>query len=183
MGAVLRKWTSEERDQSLLTLAACGGNSERASKVLKEQGITIPPRTLRRWRESLHTERYLELSRVRGREIEEVAVVRMRETMLRAQDVQQEGLEQASVQLRKGEARDPSAVARNAAVVGGINSQHLLTYTGRPNVISEHRSAEDILKSLAQRHPGMFIDGTAEEVPPDPTRLVREVERRKQDAA
>lgn len=188
MGRALMKLTAQERDVALLTLAAYGGNTARAARALKEQGITITARTLLNWRTTTHAERYVELSQQHAREIEGVAVVRMRETILQAADVQQQALEQASKQLQAGEARDPSAVARNAAVVAGINSQHNLTYTGRPNVITQHDSAEEILRRLHTRHPGMFVeappawvDSTAEEVGPI-DRIEREMERRR-DAA
>jgi hypothetical protein len=154
MAARLRKWSIEERDTALLTLAACGGNSAKASAMLKQQGIGIQPRTLRKWRESQFAEHYIELAAGHGRAIEKVAEVKMRETILQAQDVQMQGLEAAAEQLKTGEARDPSAVARNAAVVGGIGLQHLLPYTGRPSAIVQHDSAEAILKRLQQKHPG-----------------------------
>jgi hypothetical protein len=94
-----------------------------------------------------------------------------------------QGLEAAAEQLKTGDARDPSAVARNAAVVGGIGPQHLLPYTGRPSAIVQHDSAEAILKRLQQKHPGMFIEGTAEEVPLTEANnpVLRELERRREE--
>jgi hypothetical protein len=156
--------TAEERDTALLTLAAYGGNAAAASRALKEQGIRVPERTLRGWRARTYTERYIELAHEHARAIEQVAETRMRETLLRASDLTMEALEAASQQIAKGEARDPSAVARNAAVIVGINAEKNLLYQGRPNVITQHDSAEDILRRLQSKHPGMFIEGSAEEI-------------------
>jgi hypothetical protein len=82
MAASLRKWSIEERDTALLTVAACGGNSAKASAMLKQQGISIQPRALRMWRESQFAERYIELASEHGRAIEKVAEVKMRETII-----------------------------------------------------------------------------------------------------
>lgn len=181
MAATLRTHTAEERDVALLALAAYGGNSVRAARALKQQGIDIAARTLRAWREHTWTERYVELATEHGRAIEKVAEVKMRETILQALDVQQEGLTAAGKQLAKGEARDPSAVARNAAVVAGIGLQHNLVYQGRPNVITQTDSAEEIMRRLQQKHPGMFYEGTAEEITGPPDSLVRAMERRREE--
>jgi hypothetical protein len=162
--ANLRKWTVEERDTALLVLAATGGNANRASKILRQQGITIAPRTLLSWKTIQHPDRYAELQAERMPEIEAIATARMLETILKTQDAQDEAVDAAQAQVRAGDAKDPSAVARNLAVVLGINNQHRLALSGRPTSIVAHESGEDVLKRLGDKYPGLIVESTAEEV-------------------
>lgn len=160
-----RYFTPEEVDAGLMMLAFCGGNSGEASRRLKEQGYNLSDRVLRKFRSTTYPERYAELHRTRAQEIEDVIVTKMRETALQAADVQQRALEKTVEQLDNGELRDASTAARNAAVVQGIATDKLLTLTGRPTTVVEHRDAEDVLRGLAQRFPGLIVEGTAEEDP------------------
>lgn len=157
----------EEIDQALMVLAYYGGNAEAARRALaeKEEWIGKIPdsSTLRAWRGRTYAARYIEIATRERPKIEKVALARMQETVLQAQEVQQLGLEAAIYQLKAGEARDPSAVAKNAAIVAGVNVDKLLTVSGRPTVITETHSVDDRIAALKRKRPELFIDSTAEE--------------------
>lgn len=164
-----RKFTPEQIDTALLTLAACAGNSVTACAALEERGIKLNPRTLRLWRERQYTDRYIKLANDHGREIEEVAVQGMRETVLLAAGVQQKAIRKTEEQLDQDKVREPSAIAKNMSIVMGVNTDKLLTLTGRPNAIHQTRSAEELYEAMLRL--GQTVEGTAEEVKEPPPRL------------
>ena len=159
-----RRYTHEQVDRGLLAVAACAGNSAEASRRLGDQGLEIPARTLRAWRCETYPERYVELANAHGHEIEEILVARTREVSLKAAEAELLAIDKTVEELEAGNARDPSASARNLATVRGIGTDKLALLTGRPTHRVEQRTSDDIMDRL--RKYGMVVDGTAEEIPP-----------------
>jgi hypothetical protein len=81
----------------------------------------------------------------------------------RYSDLEGELIDEIRAQLAAGTLRDPSSASRNASVSRGISVDKLLVLGGRPNVITEHRSADDILRALAARG---YIDVTDDDTAP-----------------
>jgi hypothetical protein len=163
------KFSTEEVDGALLTLAMLGGNTERAAKQLREAGLSVTARSLRAWREKLYPRRYEDICARHRNEIENVIVQRSREVALTADDLTMLALQKAREQLEAGECKDPAAVARNAATTKGINVDKALVMEGRPNQISEQRDAAELLRAIRQRVTVLdaekgYIDGEAEEL-------------------
>lgn len=165
MGAVVRShYSAEEIEAGLTALACWRGNSRRASAELAERGIRIPWRTLYDWRR-MHAERLAELEeqvlpQIRqrlAREQEAIATQAARATLKLIQRVEQKA--------DKLEPRDLATAVRNMEVTSATAIDKHSILHGLPTEIRQTDNAEDILKRLAQKHPGMFIEGTAEEIP------------------
>jgi hypothetical protein len=152
--AELANWRSwrfngEDVETALQVLIAMDGSYKRASDALKEIGLDINPGTLSAWRNSIHADRYYELLREKGRQIEERAALRMLETVGKAQDVADMAIEQTRELLEQKNPRmDPSQAAQRMTWVMGVNNDHMLKLTGRPTQITEHRDPNEILRSL-----------------------------------
>ena len=81
-----------------------------------------------------------------------------------ASGVQKLALAQAAREAAGGRLRNPAGAARNAAIVSGISIEKKLLLESRPTQITEHREAADILRSLSEKVPGLFIQGSASDV-------------------
>ena len=51
------RYSVEEREQGLIAVAICGGNTHRASRELADRGLEIPRTTLASWQTN-HADRY-----------------------------------------------------------------------------------------------------------------------------
>jgi hypothetical protein len=164
-----RTYTPEQVDQALMTLLAIG-NSVKAAEVIEDQfGFEIPAKTLRDWRRTRH-DRYFELARKHGEELETKAIDTKRALLPLLADGIALGVEKTIEELEAGDAKDPSASARNLAVISGIETRDLLTLTGRPNSISVSLTPEQMYQQLAE-----LFEGTAEEI--EDAEVVEETER------
>jgi hypothetical protein len=158
-----KRYTEEHIRRGLLTLAIHAGNSEDAADTLKQAGLTIPARTLRDWKQCQYPELYREIHDTHGHEIEQALVPELRDTAILAAHGTRRGVEKSIEQLESGQAKDPSTVARNLATVAGISIDKLYLATDRPGLITEHRDAAEILRSLASKVP-KAVEGTAVEI-------------------
>lgn len=162
--AVQHSYNTEEVEAGLIALAGWRGNARRASAELAERGIRIPWRTLYDWRRT-HADRLEELEqqvlpqiRARlARDQEAIASQAARATLKLIQRV-----EQKADQI---EPRDLPGAVRNMEVTSATAIDKHSILHGLPSEIRQTDSAEDILKRLASKHPSMFIDSTAEEIP------------------
>lgn len=180
MGNLVKpRYTPEQIDVALLALAGCGGNAAEAARQLAaadaepvpgKDVAAIPERTIREWRAGVHAGRFVELSQKHGRRIEESIAVQAREVLLRIGEVEILALEKTKEKLESGDVSDPSTVLRNLATTKGINTDKLMTLTGRPNVITHERSAEDILKAINELAPDLFVVADEEGSAPSPLR-------------
>lgn len=143
------KYSPEEVDKGLMAMIALG-TSTRAHEALKEQfGLEIPADTLRSWRRTRH-DRYFELLRLHGQELEQKAIDTKRALLPLVAEGIALGVEKTIEELEAGEAKDPSAYARNLAVVSGIETRDLLTLTGRPTEIRRTLGLEDLYRKLRE---------------------------------
>lgn len=162
--------TTEEVTRALLCLAEEGGNSNRAAAKLKAQGLQIPARTLRNWRENTFPDRYKELHETHSREIEATLVTGLRELAIAGQQASLEAVQVARAKLH--ESKDPAGAARNLMVTGATAMDKLYLATDRPTHITQDRNAGQILTALAAKlgltpaEPA--INGTAEDITDGP---------------
>jgi hypothetical protein len=141
----------------------CGGNAAMAADRLRDVGLEIPERTLRHWQTATHRERYAELCQGHARQLDDLITRQAREAAISAAEVEQRAWRLQMEQLEEGKVRDPSAVARNAAVSKAINIDKTLLLEGRPTQITEHRDIGEIVRSLDSIAPGLVVDGTGED--------------------
>jgi hypothetical protein len=159
------RYTPAEIDTALLVLALPGRNSVVAARRLKDEGLEINSRTLRSWREHTHATRYIEIEHQHAPEIERQMISQARAIVTAANEGTLEAIDAAREQLRTGEAKDPSTVARNLSTSAGIMTDKALLLEGRPTEIRGGDNLEAALERIAQRL-GLpqSVDSTAEEI-------------------
>jgi hypothetical protein len=161
-GKAMRRYTPEEVDTGLTVLALCGGDSKEAERRLEASGSPIPSSTLRDWRTSTHADRYVEICQERAPEIEKRVLQQSQEIQQRALAASLKAVDAAEQQIDSGDAKDPSATAKNLALTYGIITDKALVLQGRPSTIIGTQDARDLLEDI-RRDLGS-IPSTAEEV-------------------
>jgi hypothetical protein len=140
-----------------------------AGGPLKSQGLEINPRKLRAWRTGIHSTRYAEIQRDHAPRIEAERIGTAREIVLAANAATLEAIEATRDQVSEGEAKDPSAVARNLQTVAGIATDKALLTEGRPTIVHGSDSVEALVARM-NRLLGITIepavDSTAEDDTP-----------------
>lgn len=162
-----RTYTPLEIDTALLVLAMSGRNCGMASRRLKDEGIDVSRRTLNQWKNYTHAGRYLEIEHEHAPSVERQMVNTARAIVTAANEGTLEAIEASREQLRKGDAKDPSTVARNLATAAGIQTDKMLILSGRPNEIYGTEDLEAALNRMAQRlNLPQTVDSTAVEYQP-----------------
>lgn len=171
------KYTPAEVDEALICLAHCGENARRASAL-----CGVPKATLQLWRSQTHRERYQELAERERPKLEQMAVdgavaqiLRADATTLKVYDRMDDLLDTEDASSK--ELSELAGAAQRLTTAKGINGTKLLELTGRPTQITEHRDGSTILRSLAQRLPGLIVEAEATEIPTTQTALVSETGR------
>lgn len=154
----------ETIEAGLAAMAIWHGNATQAARVLKEQDIEVPTRTLLNWKNT-YTERYTELTEQIVPQVREKLAQQFEVIGLRSAELTLETLDQYGEKLGQLDPRDLAGAVRNISTAGAIGIDKASLLRGLPTEIRQTDSAEDILKRLAQKHPGMFVEGTAEEIP------------------
>lgn len=154
---------------ALYALAAHGGHSGQAHATLTEQHgpNNIPPeRTLRRWRTDRYPIRYHQILTEQTTQLETLVEHQLRETLRLTGLTKHRILERLADNINNINPTDLGKTAQQLAVTEGVAVDKLLTLTGRPNNITEHRTADEILNSLEAKHPTHHtITSTATEEP------------------
>jgi hypothetical protein len=147
-------YTDEQVAKSLNALVAFGGSPSQASRALAEAfDLDVPATTLRAWRDSVYAERYVQLQAEHGAEIEQAIIRDTRDLARAAAHVERLAIEQAVEGLHAGRIRptEASQIAVNMAKLKQSNIDKLLALTGRPQAITEHRSAQELIRALAAK--------------------------------
>jgi hypothetical protein len=163
--AVQRSYNLEEIETGLAELAIWHGNAVQAARALKERGAEIPRTTLQEWKRS-HADRLAELEaqivpQVREKLAQQYEVIGMRAGELTLASMERLGDELGEIPIR-----DLAGTIRNLTTSGAIGIDKASLLRGMPTEIRQTDSAEEILKRLAQKHPGMFVDGTTADEQP-----------------
>lgn len=143
-----RTWTPEEKTRGLLALVMWLGNVELAAEALREQGVSISAPTLTRWKRTEAAE-YNRLRDKHAPDLEEELIRRLRETALKGIVVVDEAIDRARERLEQNKDIYPHQTAANIAKTVGSVTEKMLVLTGRPAQITDHRTPDQIAKSLA----------------------------------
>jgi hypothetical protein len=148
-----RTYTMDEVQKGLNALLAFGGSPSAASKALEETyGLTVPMGTLRTWRDTTHADTYSALQNQHGPAIEQAMVREVRDLARAAALAERLAIEKVTLELEKEHSRlDPAQAALSMSKVKDTNVNKLLALTGRPSQITEHRSANELLRALEAR--------------------------------
>jgi hypothetical protein len=146
-------------ETALIMLALAGDSPTKATAMLKHGGIKVSRAALAEWRDA-DPERWSRIRENAAARIERDVAHTARALAIDYAQLEAEAIAETRLKLASGDTRDPSTVARNAAVGKGINVDKLLLLEGRPTAITEQRSADDVLRGLAAKG---YIVGTADE--------------------
>jgi hypothetical protein len=157
-------YTPEEVDTALTALILLG-DAGKASRSLKQEGITIPERTLRRWPDK-HADRMAQLQNGLAAQVAERVASRAEGIALRALDAQERLLDKLDANMGELKPSDTAGALRNVAVVAALSVDKLSSpLRGRPTII--HAGTDDIhglINKLALTL-GFDVTSTAEEIP------------------
>lgn len=155
-----------EVEEALMALALNGGNFKRTSEGLMAEGRDLSPRRLRSWSTEVYPGRY-ELAQTRvAEELDKRLIGMAQAAAVNALDVTTLALEQTREKLEAGGYEDPARVARDTAVVMGVNVDKSQVLRNRPFEVQESRDAQQLMRALVARIGGpAAVDSTAEEVP------------------
>jgi hypothetical protein len=161
-----RIYTDAEVERALVAIALHDGNTRRAARVLKEQGLPIPRETLRAWPDK-HEQLY---SQVQAKVLPLVKAQTAEEHMELARyqmQVSRKLTERLDREANAVPIRDVSTAQRNLDVGSGIHTQRGAELRGEPQVV-EYRNVDVIgnMRRLREKHPGLFVDSTADEIEP-----------------
>jgi hypothetical protein len=145
MGAL--RHDEETIELALTTLALAGDNLTRAVQMLRSHGVRVSRHALTNWRDS-NAPRYAHIREVRARDIERSVVHKARALAEQYSDLEFDLIAIVRAQMNAGMLKDPSTTVRNVAVSKGIAIDKMLVVDGRPNTITETRSADDVLRHL-----------------------------------
>lgn len=158
-GVMGRLHTDTERERGMIALVMCGGNLRKTSKF-----TGIPTSTLNGWRK---TEEYQRIRAQREPQIVEKLAAEAEEFALQAAPVEQKMLDKLEEDLDKLGPADLASALRNVSTSKAINIDKISSpLRGRPTVVIEHRSIDDIAAALEAklRDSGITIDSTADEI-------------------
>lgn len=144
-------YTEEDVTRALYALIAFGGNPTPASRALDAAfDLKIAVSTLRSWREAKYADRYTELQTEHGQDIEQALVRDTRDLARAAAAMTRDAIAKTAELMEDPRLRATEAaqIAASMAKVQQTNIDKLLALTGRPQAITEHRSAQDIIRAL-----------------------------------
>lgn len=159
------RWTPDQIVAGLTALALNGGNASRAAEQLQAAGLEISHDTLTRFKNSRFPRRYRDACDRLAPQVENVVVNYHRELAVQAAHAAQRAVALETERLAAGEVKDAAKSAQNLATTAGIAVDKVLSLTGRPTSITEHRTPEQAFKRLQSLVPGLVFEGSAEEMP------------------
>jgi hypothetical protein len=159
-----RTYKRLEVEAGLVALALWHGNARQASRTLAEQNIEIPASTLQEWKRS-KADQLAELERTVVPQVRAQLAKQYEVVAMRSAEIAVDGLDRLADELHDVPIKDLGKTIQGITTAGAISVDKASLLRGLPTEIHETRSADDILKGLADRYPGLItIEGTAEEV-------------------
>lgn len=156
--AVQRSYNAEEVEAGLMELACWHGNTRQASRT-----TGIPQQTLQDWK-TRHADRLEALEAQIVPRIREKLAAQYEQIATRSAEIALEGLDQFATEMPSLPVKELAGAIRNITTSGAIGVDKASLMRGLPTEIRETRNADDILKTLSQKFPGMFVEGSAEEM-------------------
>lgn len=156
---IVRDYTDDEVQRALYALIAFGGSAAPARRALLAAfDLDVPAHTLRSWREGKYAQRYTDLQVAHGTDIEDALIRDTRDIARAAGAAMREAIDRVYEGIGDPRLRATEAAQIAAAMskVQAASVDKLLSLTGRPQVITETRSAADIIRALEAK--GVIVD-------------------------
>lgn len=147
--------SQQDIERGLTALAICPD-----SKTAAEQ-TGFNERTLRYWR-THHPERWEHILANRARIIDQACIEEFRAIAQKAAHGSLIAVEREIANLQAGRTREPAQAALNLIKVAATSIDKVALMEGRPTSITEHRTTDDVLRSLEAK--GYIVDAQAEEI-------------------
>lgn len=139
-----RNFTPDQRDAALLAVIMSGGRVVQTARELDMNHETLRSMVDR------NRERYEELQRKHGPELEARAVANLQAFVVRAEEAKYIALDATVATLESGGSKNPGQDLKNIAVAQGISVQKVLELSGRPTQTIQHRSLAEAVARLQQ---------------------------------
>jgi hypothetical protein len=143
-------------ERGLTALAVLGSSDKAAAHT----GLNA--RSILNWRDK-HPERYAHIEANRARLIDQACVEEFRTVLQEAAATTLIAVRAERANLEAGRTREPGQSALNMAKTAATMADKIAMMEGRPTTIIEHRTTDDILRSLEKN--GYLVDSTATEQP------------------
>jgi hypothetical protein len=143
-------------ERGLTALAVLGDSKQAADQT------GISDRTIRDWRDK-HPERWTHILANRARIIDQACVEEFREIAQTAAKASLAAVRKEAQNIEAGRTRDTAQAALNLIKTAALAVDKVLLLEGRPTSITEHRTTDDIMRSLEKK--GYVVDSTATELP------------------
>jgi hypothetical protein len=156
-----RDYDIEQIERGLRAVAVAGGNTRLASRRLRDlHGVEIPASTLRRWVESVHSDRYAEVRVEEAERVQRLAASEFEDLGRRSMVIVHKGLDRLEKEMDELPLRDVAGAVRNIGTVAGIAQSHVQVTRERPVVTKrEHvRDLDEIFRALRQISPDLVVD-------------------------
>lgn len=156
------RYSEEEVERGLQTVALVGGNCAEASRRLD-----MPEETLRVWAKEMHADRYREIRTELVPQIHAKVAQDSEDLALSLAEAEKQTLEQFMGQIEELDPKDTTTALRNLTVSKGINVEKAQLGRDRPTAIVQQRELAYVRAALQQL--GVLVNGTAEEDQPQIT--------------
>ncbi len=144
--------TAQTVETALLLLAMTANATETSARLAQmDPPIKVSAATLGKWRKETYPNRYRALVEKHQAQIEREVVAAVRELALAAFGATRAAVDLELQRIQGNDVRDAAASARNLVTIGGVATENMLKLQGRPTVISEVRSADDVLRAMEAR--------------------------------
>ncbi len=171
--APARRYSLEDRELALRTLALAGNRYEAATALLNKNTTgnlqNLPKQTLWRWANEQYQDRYEEIRTEVSDQVAQRVANQAEEIALAAGALELQLMEDLAAKRHDLDAKDVAGALRNVTTTKSLNIDKVASpIRGRPTIIHADRSAEEIFRALKALEPNLIIDSTAEEEHEDP---------------
>jgi hypothetical protein len=156
-------YSQQEITEALTAMVAFAGNAHETERFLKSEGKRAPSwMTLLKWSRTTHFEEYNRIRDQVAALLEADLAGEYRDIARMAVQAERIAVQKATERLESGEDQDPARSAANLATVAQKSTDKLLSLTGRPQQITEHRDITAIIRSLVAKGVASLPEGPEE---------------------
>lgn len=146
---VRRDYTDQEINAGLTAMAICSGHRERAHKLLKAEGITVPATTLSDWTKRSRQDQYERIRQEIAPKIQAQMADTQQALAQDAAELEAKALIMLHQQMDSGalEAKDAANIYKNAGIIGAVHVDKAQLLNERPTQIVQ-RDLSETLREL-----------------------------------
>lgn len=151
--------TEEDVEAALQLVALYSGSSWKAS-----EHTGIDESTIRYWRDQSFADRYRQIRAELVPKIQANLAAKHEDMALQALEKQAEALQHLDPEALKAKQSDLAKMVRDLSVTSAVHTDKTQLLRDRPTQITEHRSAADLLDSIARKFPQGIANADSEDI-------------------